>query len=344
MPCSVAFKAGLSFKKIVCRTLPPELSIEHFPKQGGRTGKGFGNLIKLPLGMHKRSGRRSELLDEKGNPVSDPFMALKNAAIVNTDSFHSALSILEQRVSELPETGDEEKGKKSDKTVEGPPPEPGTAPWSDADFDICKDMAHLLKNCPVLDELKKKALEQNRLSLDEQNTLIHSLGHLPKGPLAVNHLFERCPDVGPDRYMKSPLSGNSVSCTKIKRRLPYITADVDCSCAFPFAPDRYPTPVLHLMSMNREKAKGKNDTETKQEAEKTNPAGLSAEQLARRYAALKRKENDLEEQLKRAGTDLSALLRTKPDRALSCKGGSYVLKEEDGVENISWNDEEKEEK
>jgi hypothetical protein len=38
--------------------------IEIFPKQTELSGKGFGNLIKIPLGIHKGSGKRSEIMRE----------------------------------------------------------------------------------------------------------------------------------------------------------------------------------------------------------------------------------------------------------------------------------------
>ena len=38
--------------------------IEVFPKQTKLTGKGFGNCIKMPMGIHKKSGKRSEILRE----------------------------------------------------------------------------------------------------------------------------------------------------------------------------------------------------------------------------------------------------------------------------------------
>jgi hypothetical protein len=58
----------------------PSLSIEVFPKQANLDGKDFGNLMKLPLGVHMRTGRRSEFLTTKA-PLSelvpmDPIAAL----------------------------------------------------------------------------------------------------------------------------------------------------------------------------------------------------------------------------------------------------------------------------
>ena len=52
--------------KAIVETVISDLScfdLEIFPKQDYLTGKGFGNLVKLPLGLHKLSGKRSFFLD-----------------------------------------------------------------------------------------------------------------------------------------------------------------------------------------------------------------------------------------------------------------------------------------
>jgi hypothetical protein len=41
------------------------------------TGGGIGNLIKLPLGIHPRTGRRSRLLQTEGTPRPDPYSLLR---------------------------------------------------------------------------------------------------------------------------------------------------------------------------------------------------------------------------------------------------------------------------
>lgn len=45
---------------------------ESFPKQAGKTRKGLGNPVKLPLGVHRQSGQRSCLLGPDGTPDTRP--------------------------------------------------------------------------------------------------------------------------------------------------------------------------------------------------------------------------------------------------------------------------------
>lgn len=59
--------------------------------------------------------------------------------------------------------------------------------------------------------------EYRQLSHPEQLVLTHSLGHVEGGPQAVNYLLAQCVDVGPEKFMKSRLKGNPVSCPSIRK-------------------------------------------------------------------------------------------------------------------------------
>jgi hypothetical protein len=171
--------------------------------------------------------------------------------------------------------------------------------------------------------LKFRADQQRTLSHDEQLTLVHTMGHLPTGPLAVNHLLAKCLDVGSDKYLKDNLKGSPTSCPTIRRRIPLITRSVNCHCDFSFAPDRYPTPILHLLTMPAKPAPiqprlpGKSPTE------------LAAALL---ISSIKLDEIQVEEKALRLA--LIAVLRADPDRAVSFASGTYSLVENDGVEEL----------
>ncbi|MBI4576710.1 MAG: hypothetical protein HY722_10650 [Planctomycetes bacterium] len=156
--------------------------------------------------------------------------------------------------------------------------------------------------------------------------LVHTLGHLSPGVLAVNYILSRCVDVGPEVFLTSPLSGNPMSCPKVRKRIPQVTSRVDCSCTFPFAPDRYPTPPLHLLTLHPE-------ARVPVGPARPDP---SAENAARRYALLLRRVDELRREVEEARGALLGILRAAPDRSLACEGGRYVLRESLGVEAIAW--------
>lgn len=62
-------------------TACPEIEIETFPKQAGMEGKELGNLMRLPLGIHRVNEERGfmvdpSLPDDQLEPLSDPLTAL----------------------------------------------------------------------------------------------------------------------------------------------------------------------------------------------------------------------------------------------------------------------------
>ncbi|RMD60199.1 MAG: DNA primase, partial [Nitrospirae bacterium] len=77
------------------------------------------------------------------------------------------------------------------------------------------------------------------------------VGHLDKGPEVLNHLLKRCVNVEPSHLLKSRLRGNPISCPKIRSRIPHITSKVACNCSFSPDSGLYPTPILHIRSMDQ---------------------------------------------------------------------------------------------
>lgn len=316
--------------------VPAGLHLEFFPKQANVKGKGLGNLIKLPLGIHRKTGRRSQLLDDQGAALPDPLAALRSVTRTPRPVLYAAIERLKtlDKVNpprdivpfELPGVGAGQEPAEAGTTSAKLPPPPVPAPvWTEADFQTDPRVRHLLAECPVLAELKRTVDEHRRLSHEEQLVLIHTLGHLEGGPQAVNYLFGKCIDVGPEKLMKDRLKGNPVSCPSIRKKIPHVTRRLACNCHFEFAPDRYPTPVLYLLTLPP-------DEQLPQPA--AAPEGLAA--LAQRFGVLERQRAELEAQWKELRQSLIAALAAMPERAVACEGGHYRLIEQEGVEELRW--------
>lgn len=316
------------------RQIPDGLHLEFFPKQAGVKQQGLGNLIKLPLGIHRRTGRRSQLLDDQGRPIDRPLEALRRVVRTPRSVLYAALERLKAALPQgaadaptpLKRGGVAQTLPSSERPPAGPAPPPPAPVWTEADFETDPRVRHLLAHCPVLAELKRTADEHRRLSHEEQLVLIHSLGYVDGGPQAVNYLFAKCVDVGPEKLMKDRLKGNPVSCGSIRKKIPHITRRVSCHCPFEFAKDRYPTPVLHLLTLP-------------QDQRQPPPASYSSERLhdlALRLGVLERQRSDLERQWKELRQALTDALRTLPERTVNCPGGRYRLLERDGVEELVW--------
>jgi len=322
-PAEVVFNLGAALLALLSIRVPDTMHLEFFPRQP-RAGSaaGLGNLIKLPLGIHLKTRRRSALLDDEGRPVDRPFDVLRDVPLVGRDRLYEALDSLRARGPAASRTGVTPSPPPTGPA--GPPPPEIPPDWTDADFDTDRQVAHVLKGCPVLRELRRRAIAHRTLSYDEQLVLMHSLGHVPTGVQAVNYLLARCGNVPAERRLKSRLAGNPMSCPKIRARIPGVTSKVDCSCPFDFAPDRYPTPTLHLLTLRTP-------------SERAGPeAPPDPETLARRHAELLRRSEEIVREVARSAEALADALARAPGRSIRCPGGRYVLEEEGGVSNIRW--------
>lgn len=206
-----------------------------------------------------------------------------------------------------------------------PAPPPPAPVWTEADFETDPRVRHLLAECAVLAELKRTVDEHRRLSHEEQLVLIHSMGHLEGGPQAVNYLFAKCVDVGPEKLMKDRLKGNPVSCPSIRKKIPHITRRAGCNCHFDFASDRYPTPVLHLLTLPAAEPKAPPP-----------PSAAPLAALAQRFGVLDRQRRELEQEWRELRGSLIAALVAAPERAVACAAGHYRLVEREGVEELLW--------
>ncbi|HPB28250.1 MAG: tetratricopeptide repeat protein [Kiritimatiellae bacterium] len=229
--------------------VPPEISVEIFPKQVRLQGKQLGNLIKLPLGVHLRSGRRSEFVGPDGRAVPDSFEHL--FALQTADPAR-----ILQRLSQQADAGWME----SIAFPDGLPGPPSAMPRGGAELPWDPDsppayqpeaderLQFLLSRCAVLRTVVEKARDTGDLAYDEQLALVHTIGHLDNGVAAVNHLLGQLRQPAQELYLKNRLKGHPASCAKLRARAAASGSGAEsaCACAFGDNPGIYPNPLLHL--------------------------------------------------------------------------------------------------
>ncbi len=319
------------FVTALVRALRPasrDLSVEGFPKQRAVKRNGLGNLIKLPLGIHRRSSRRALFLDDTGRPVADPWPLLRGVERIDRTRLLDVLGALRDAPAPPPAEPTDEDG--VEEVCPWPAPLPPPAPFTEADFELQPEVAALLRRCPVLEALVCRGLERRRLAHDERVVLRHTLGHVPGAVPAVNYLFERCPEVPTDAFLKSPLRGSPISCPRVRKRVPEVTALVPCHCEFPTRPDHYPTPLLHL---DEARARGEL-APARPEAEE--PRAPLPEDLARTFSHLAERQQRLEGELQEVRGAFVDALSSLPERALETAEGRWVLRDEDGLPVVEW--------
>ncbi|MEJ5375385.1 MAG: CRISPR-associated primase-polymerase type A1 [bacterium] len=218
---------------------PHGIQLEVFPKQVTLSGKGYGNLIKLPLGVHRVTGKKSIFLDEKGYPVEDSLnylMEIKTIPAELVVSLASKLGAGEKgTVVLLPGTG-------IPRQVEV---KASRAPQSSVSNSSKEAYARILEGCAMIRYLVRKAREFKHLSFDERKVVLGVLGHLPGGQKLVHHVISRCADYDPQitGHFISRMSRSPLGCRNIRRRLFYLQ-HTRCSCQFNLRGKGYPTPLL----------------------------------------------------------------------------------------------------
>ncbi len=160
---------------------PPSVSVELFPKQDRLGGKGFGNLIKLPLGLHQATLRPSAFLDRNLAP-----MAAADALVGIAPCDPAALVALhETRVVSLrPGDGASPPDRvappgSTAARVSSPASARGLAEALaaiEAGVETTRAVDRVVRGCGVVRELLRRAHEDGRLGPDEARALVYTVG------------------------------------------------------------------------------------------------------------------------------------------------------------------------
>jgi hypothetical protein len=166
--------------------------LEVFPKQDQLTGKGFGNLVKLPLGIHRLSGKRSYF----------PECVKKEISL--------QLAFLEQVEKATPRTfaaGPKTAG--HSKLVPHPNLEVLSKKYP--------GLFELQRGCPPLGQLIALVREGRGLRVREEKIVFQTLGFLPDAKKILHYLFQHDPEYNPHMvdYKLSRLRGTPLGCKRI---------------------------------------------------------------------------------------------------------------------------------
>lgn len=192
-------------------------NLEVFPKQDRLQGKGLGNLVKLPLGIHRVSGKPSYFV---GSPRNDPMTNLgriRNHARITGREIDSA-GLKDRESSVILH--------------------PGYREWAEKYPEL-----HLLvENCPPMGRIITALRGAKELGIREERVLFQTLGFLSRASLLLHYLLKEIPEYNPHLvdYKLSRLRGTPLGCKKIHQLL-NINLDF---CDFD-DPAPYAHPLLH---------------------------------------------------------------------------------------------------
>ncbi len=194
-------------------------TMEVFPKQDKLSGKGFGNLVKLPLGIHRGTGRNSRLIPTKSTRMEDQFALLRMVEPTAPEKFVLL-------------------GKACNKA------EVITHPRQAAWAEKYPELAVLGSRCAPIGQVIALVRSNKQLSLREEKVLLGVLVHLERGRYLLHHLFENLPEYNRPLldYKIGRVRGTPLGCKRIHSLLDDHGPDLPCV----FTHGSYPHPLLHL--------------------------------------------------------------------------------------------------
>ena len=193
---------------------PACYQIEIFPKQDHLSGKGLGNLIKLPLGIHRGSGKPSRFLLARGRGLEEQLEYLESLRPAPAARF----------LALAPEDA----------------VPPAVAAHTNA---MPPQLVALEQNCPVLAGIMASILSGRDPGFREERILFATLPHLDNGRHCLHYLLRHTPSYSAPLvdYKTQRVRGTVMGCRRIHRLL-----DAgDLECAFPPGLS-YPHPLVFV--------------------------------------------------------------------------------------------------
>jgi len=210
-----------SFIGSIAQKVAPDLevfSLEIFPKQEKLSGKGLGNLVKLPLGIHRKTGKKSFFLGCKNRTKEAQLSFLETVKKIPVSALNR---VMENR--------------EKDKLAI----HPRLKKWAS---DI-PELYTLEPLCPPIGRIIAACRDRQILTAREEKILYQTIGFLPRKKTLIHYLMSFDSEYNPHlvNYKLSRIRGTPLGCRKIHSLLDY-TGDF---CRF----DRtssYPHPLLHI--------------------------------------------------------------------------------------------------
>lgn len=222
--------------------IPGEFKIDLFPAQDYLTGKGLGNLVKVPLGIHRKTLGRAILLE----PTTLKTI-VKPAEYLHSIKPHSNEE-LQNIVKRL--IGDSVPFESENNTAD-------STDYCKADNKLAlksfplhlpEKVEAVFAGCPLLYKLLVKIRTGTRLSNEEVHVLAYILKPLGQvGEETFHRLFSTIPGYDPvaGHLKLKNVADCLISCRKVRMRLNSIAGLVNCDCTFHGKEYSYPSPLLY---------------------------------------------------------------------------------------------------
>lgn len=301
------------------------IQVEYFPNKTRIRNDKKGQVIKLPWGIHPKTGQRSFFLDCNLQKISPQITILEDVARYSLNTIKKVIA-----ANHSAENFESEKNyTEVDKNLE--------------DFEIVSDsVLSVMNSCNLIRFLCQKARRIHYLNHYERLSILYVFGHLGDDgkefihkimSFTLNYSYQvtqkfilRCPE-------------KPVSCLKLREQYKQISAEVGCSCGFRRTKNCYPSPVLHALKNSEDNNQitmpvSKTIPVDKQKVIKNEiNAGSRAQELAEKMMEVRKQKRNLDKVIEKYERELSAIFDDCQTDSMEIKMGLLVRnKKEDKTE------------
>ncbi len=220
-------------------------NMEVFPKQDRLTGAGLGNLVKLPLGVHRVTGKPSAFIQAPDRTLARQLEYLEKVPRIAPEALDKAAGLHEPAAVVVPH--------------------PRYAAWAEE----YPELARLESRCDILAHILAQCRGSKTLSTREEKILLGTVGFLPRARALLHHIFSALPEYNRPLldFKISRIRGTALGCKRIHSIMGDGEGGIPCRFE---SMDGYPHPLLHLgdlgdMAPNQGEARGER-TENLQDA------------------------------------------------------------------------------
>jgi len=326
-------KLARMFLKLICQRAgqpSPAIHWEIFPNCDKLRERAFGPLIKLPLGVHKRSNRRCFFLDSQGKRIKDQAAVLEQ---IRRNAKEDIEMILLTYGSEV-------------RAVRGEAEEQTSL------------VKNLLEGCAIVRALVEKAKTTHYLNHQERLTLLYTLGHLgEEGKRYLHKVISYTINYDYDvteNYIRK-MKPNPISCPRVKEKHEELGVNNKCDCNFKVPKGGYPSPILHAFKRSpmvwpptgvRETAKGDQPAQVPPGATEVPASEVQAEKEVagkgkegldaklKKYIEVKRQLRGVERSLRRIEAEMAEIFDRAGTDRIETEYGTLIRRK--GKDKTEW--------
>lgn len=301
-----------------------DIQLEYFPNKTRIKNGKRGQKIKLPLGIHPRSGKRSCFIDDSGQPYLNQALVLDEIARCRLGHLKRVISANLSDGTGQTDTSVMKEEKLGDSGEFG---------------ELDNSVKAVLESCPIILYLCQKARKTQYLGHFERLTILYVFGHMGEtGNAFVHQVMSYTMNYSyqtTEKFIRRR-PDKPISCAKLREQYKQISAELGCSCAFKRTKNCYPSPVLHALKLAEDDNEitipvSRTLTESKAELMK-NEINVSnrVQTIAERMLELRRQMRGLDKNIRKCEKELEEIYDDINTNSVEIKMGLLVRRKHDG--------------